>query len=105
MAYYKGMRVNILGFPMPWKPNFKQTSNSVNGTVNRLSRSGIIEIKNGEWRLTEKGKKYFDRFFRQGLHADKPLQGYSRLNDRVAAITMAGADLNAQIVNMLYVYC
>lgn len=59
-AYYKGMRVNILGFPMPWKPDFKRTPSSIKGTVARLVKNGFVEVKDGEWWLTEKGKRYFE---------------------------------------------
>lgn len=37
-AYYKGMRVNIFGFPMPWKPNENPTSNSPRSIVSRLKK-------------------------------------------------------------------
>jgi DNA-binding transcriptional regulator PaaX len=59
-AYYKGMRVNIFGFPMPWKPNKKPTENSSRSTISRLRKNGYIEIIANKWSLTEKGKKYFE---------------------------------------------
>jgi DNA-binding transcriptional regulator PaaX len=59
-AYYKGMRVNIFGFPAPWKPDSKYSVNSANTTITRLKRGGFIEIKNNRWSLTEEGKKYFE---------------------------------------------
>jgi DNA-binding transcriptional regulator PaaX len=58
-AYYKGMRVNIFGFPMPWKPGYYRSENSTISTISRLRKDGFIEIKNGKWSLTEKGKQYF----------------------------------------------
>lgn len=59
-AYYKGVRVNIFGFPMPWKPRGEYSKPSLNSTVSRLRKNGFIEIKDNKWALTEKGNKYFE---------------------------------------------
>lgn len=59
-AYYKGLRVNIFGFPMPWKPDSRYSQNSASNTISRLRKDGLVEIKDGKWLLTEKGKKYFE---------------------------------------------
>lgn len=59
-AYYKGIKVNIFGFPMPWKSDKKYSHNSMSTTVSRLRKNGFVEIENGKWSLTEKGKKYFE---------------------------------------------
>jgi len=59
-AYYKGTRVNIFGFPMPWKPDSQYSKKSAINTITRLKKNDLVEIKNGKWLLTEKGKKYFE---------------------------------------------
>ncbi len=59
-AYYKGMRVNIFGFPVPWKPNSRYSQKSASNTISRLRKNELVEVINGKWSLTEKGKKYFE---------------------------------------------
>lgn len=59
-ANYKGTRVNIFGFHMPWKTNRDYQCNSSRSTISRLQKNGFIEVKNNWWSLTEKGKKYFE---------------------------------------------
>lgn len=59
-AHYKGMQVNIFGFPMPWKPDSRYSQNSASNTISRLRKNGFVEIKEGKWLLTKKGKKYFE---------------------------------------------
>jgi len=59
-AYYKGMRVNIFGFPMPWKPNSQYSQKSAINTIARLKKNNLIESKYNKWSLTKKGKKYFE---------------------------------------------
>jgi DNA-binding transcriptional regulator PaaX len=58
--YYKGIRVNVFGFPMPWKPSRMHSENSAHSTISRMQKNGLIEIKNDKWSLTEKGRKYFE---------------------------------------------
>jgi DNA-binding transcriptional regulator PaaX len=71
-AYYKGMRVNIFGFPMPWKPSNAHTKNSIDSTVSRMKKNGFLEIKNGKWSLTEKGKRYFEEKKRLSVKFSSP---------------------------------
>lgn len=59
-AYYKGMRVNIFGFPMPWKPYYSYPNKSVSGTMARLRKNGLVVVKDDKWSLTEKGKIFFE---------------------------------------------
>lgn len=52
--YYKGMRVNLLGVPRPWKQN----TASFQSTVYRLRKNRLIDLKHDKWFITESGKKY-----------------------------------------------
>jgi len=58
--YYKGMRINLLGVPMPWRHENKHKNNSLRNTIYRLRKNGFVEIKSGKWMLTKAGKEYFE---------------------------------------------
>ena len=58
--YYKGIRVNVFGFPMPWKPENECKKSSLDGTISRLRKNGLVEVKSGRWKLTKTGKEYFE---------------------------------------------
>jgi len=70
--YYKGMRVNILGFPVPWKPENEYNKNSLDSTISRLRKNGLVEIKSGKWVLTKKGKEYFENKRKLSLKFSSP---------------------------------
>ena len=54
-AYYKGMRVNVFGFPKPW--NYKDRS--IQTTLSRLHKKGLVKNTSGKWSITKSGKEYF----------------------------------------------
>lgn len=53
-ANYKGMRVNILGVPRPWK----YKDQTIRSTMSRLHNRGFIKNTSGQWSITKSGKKY-----------------------------------------------
>ena len=71
-AYYKGMRVNIFGVPMPWKPSKAHSENSMRSTISRLQKNGFIEMRDGKLSLTEKGKEYFENKKKLSLKFSSP---------------------------------
>lgn len=52
---YKGVRVNLFGFPKQYKPS------SVKNTLSRLHKKELIENKNGKWYITKEGTKFFEK--------------------------------------------
>lgn len=71
-ANYKGIRANIFGFPMPWKPDRRYSQNSAKNTVARLRKKGLVEVKNNMWVLTKNGKKYFENKRKLSLKFSSP---------------------------------
>ncbi|OHB14543.1 MAG: CRISPR-associated endonuclease Cas2 [Candidatus Zambryskibacteria bacterium RIFOXYC1_FULL_39_10] len=71
-AYYKGMRINIFGFPMPWKQNSQYSQKSAANTIVRLNKNGLVEVQGGKWLLTEKGKEYFKNKRKLGTKFTSP---------------------------------
>jgi len=65
---YKGMRVNIFGIPKFKKYNKK----SLQITVDRLNKKGIIEKELKEIVLSKYGKEYVKRKFNSLKQFDKP---------------------------------
>jgi DNA-binding transcriptional regulator PaaX len=57
--YYKGVKINMFGVPIFWENKKYHPKRSLEGTFYRLKAKGFVEIKNGKWSLTEKGKEYF----------------------------------------------
>lgn len=70
--HYKGMRVNVFGVPMPWKPKNEYKKNSLDSTISRLRKNGLLEIKSGKWQLTKAGKEYFANQKKLGTKFSSP---------------------------------
>ena len=51
---YKGMRVNVFGFPRPWD----YRDHSVRTTLSRLHKKGLVKNISGDWSITKSGKEY-----------------------------------------------
>jgi len=68
------MRVNLLGFPKPWKQKDLYKKNSFYSTVSRLRKNGFIETKSGRWFLTKTGKKYFEDKRKLSLKFSSPFK-------------------------------
>lgn len=76
-VYYKGRRVNIFGVYKPWK----HKNTSINTTLSRLHKKGLVRKTSGKWSITSSGKKYlatkkkkavphFDFVFKKGAPKD-----------------------------------
>lgn len=70
--YYKGMRVNFFGVPMPWNNKTDYSQNSFKSTFSRLKTKGLIEIKDDKWVLTKAGKEYFENQRKLGTKFSSP---------------------------------
>ena len=58
--HYKGVQVNLLGVPIFWKSKNEYGKNSLDSTISRLRKKGLVEIRSGKWSLTKTGKEYFE---------------------------------------------
>lgn len=72
--YYKGVKVNIFGVPMLWKSDNEHNKNSLDSTVSRLRKNGLVEIRSGKWTLTKKGKEYFENKRKLSLKFSSPFK-------------------------------
>jgi CRISPR-associated endonuclease Cas2 len=54
-TYYRGMRINLFGFPKPWR----YKNRSVQTTLSRLHKKGFVKNVSGKWSTTKSGMKYF----------------------------------------------
>jgi len=73
-VHYKGMRVNLFGFPQPWALRNKRTQNSARSTISRLKKSGFVILKSGQLSLTPAGKTFFESKRRLGVKFVSPFK-------------------------------
>lgn len=58
--HYKGARVNAFGIPIFGESKKYHSKKSFEGTLYRLKKKGLTEMKSRKWVITETGKKYFE---------------------------------------------
>ncbi len=73
---YKGVGVNIFGIPTFLTGN----KNSCKSALSRLKKNGYVENIEGNWRITDQGKKYIQRRQEAMKQFDSPFSDKSPKN-------------------------
>ena len=73
---YKGVGTNLLGIPTFLTHN----KSSCKSALSRLKRNGYVENENGNWRITNQGKKYIGRKIEALRQFDSPFSKSSPKN-------------------------